>query len=183
MSKIIIIAVIVILILWFISTYNSMSKLRLRVQEAFADMDVFLKKRYDLIPNIVETVKGYAKHESETLEKVISARSKALTGSAPVEKLANEKELSSCMSRLLMLTENYPELKADTQFIKLQNQLNAIENDIAQSRKYYNGIVRTYNSKISLIPGNIIAGICGFKSEPFFSVDDESERKNVKVQF
>lgn len=183
MSKIIIIAVIVILVLWFMSTYNGMAKLRMRVQTAFADMDVFLKKRYDLIPNIVETVKGYTKHESETLERVISARNKALSGVAPAEKLENEKELSGCMSRLLMLTESYPELKADTQFIELQKQLNAIETDIAQSRKYYNGVVGKYNTKISLIPGNIIAGIFGFKPEPFFTVDDESERKNVKVQF
>ena len=183
MEKFIIIGIIVLIVLWVIGAYNGLVRLRMRVQEAFSGMDVYLKKRYDLIPNIVETVKGYAKHEQETLEKVISARNKAISCNAPSEKADCEKELSGCLSRLLALTESYPELKADSQFTSLQKELGDIEDEIAQSRKYYNAVVKPYNTKICVVPTNIIANLFGFKPEPFFTVDDESERKNVKVQF
>ncbi len=183
MGTIILIVVLVLIVLWAIATYNSLVGLRMRVQEAFSGMDVYLKKRYDLIPNIVETVKGYAKHEQETLEKVINARNKAVSATTPTEKVDSEKELSGCISRLFALTESYPDLKADTQFTNLQGELSKIETDIAQARKYYNGSVKGYNTKVSLFPAVIIAKIFGFHAEPFFTVDDESERKNVKVQF
>lgn len=183
MLKWIIIGIIILIILWVISTYNTFIALRMRVQEAFSGMDVFLKKRYDLIPNLVETVKGYTKHEKDTLEAVISARNKYVTCETPTEKADCEKEISTGLSRLFALAESYPELKADTQFLDLQQQLKAIELDIAQSRKYYNGVVKKYNTKIALLPANIIAKIFGFHAYPFFTVDDESERKNVKVQF
>lgn len=178
----IIVAIVVVLIgLWFMSTYNKLVTNRMKVKEAFSTMDVYLKKRFDLIPNLVETVKGYVKHENETLTRVVELRNQS--ASTTQEKVELEKEMSSAVSRLLMVVENYPELKADTQFINLQNQLRGIEEDIEKSRRYYNGAVKGYNTLISLIPTNIVAMICNFKEEPFFEIENKEERENVKVQF
>ena len=176
------IGVVVLLLLWVMGTYNGFIKGRTKVEEAFSTMDVYLKKRYDLIPNIVETVKGYAKHEQETLDLVISARAKAVSSTTPEDKLDAEKELGGALGRLLAISESYPELKANTNFMDLQNQLKSMEGEIASSRKYYNAVVKEYNIKVQSVPSNIIAGMFGFTKKPLFEVS-ESERENVKVAF
>ncbi|MEG1782111.1 MAG: LemA family protein, partial [Oscillospiraceae bacterium] len=141
------IALIVLIALWAVMTYNSLTKLRVSVQEAFATMDVYLKKRFDLIPNLVETVKGYASHEKETLDAVISARNGYAAATNHQEAIEGSNQISKALGRLFALSESYPDLKANQNFISLQNDLNAIENDIANSRKYYNAVVKGYNSK------------------------------------
>lgn len=175
--------VVALLVLFAISIYNGLVRLRNLVEEAFSTMDVYMKKRYDLIPNLVETVKGYAKHESETLEAVIAARNKAQSATSPEAQIAAEGDLSQVMGRLFALTESYPDLKANTNFMDLQKQLQTIETEIAQSRKYYNGSVRTYNTKIEVFPNNLFAGMFGFTKKPMFEVTNAEERENVKVSF
>ena len=179
----IILGVIVVLALFMISIYNSLVRLKNMVDEAFSTMDVYLKKRYDLIPNLVETVKGYAKHESETLEAVIAARNKAQSATSPEAQMAAEGDLSQVMGRLFAITESYPDLKANTNFMDLQKQLQTLETEIAQSRKYYNGTVRTFNTKIEVFPNNLLAGMFGFTKRTMFEVTNEVERENVKVSF
>lgn len=174
--------VVLIILLWVISAYNGFVKLRNMVREAFSTMDVYLKKRFDLIPNLVETVKGYAKHEQATLEKVIAARNMAANATTPEERLAGENALSGTLKTLFAVAEAYPELKANVNFMDLQGQLQKIENEIASSRKYYNAIVRDYNTKTETFPSVLIAGIFGFKREPLFEIAGE-ERQNVKVSF
>ncbi len=181
-AVIIIIAVIVVLALLVIGAYNSLTKLKIKVDEAFSTMDVYFKKRYDLIPNLVETVKGYAKHERETLESVVAARNKAVSAQGDA-KLESENALSGALGRLFALSEAYPDLKADTQFLNLQNQLQKIEEDIANARKYYNGTVRQYNEKCMTVPSNIIAGLFHFEQKKYFEVANEAERENVQVKF
>lgn len=175
--------ILLVLILFVMSVYNSLVRLRNMVEEAFSTMDVYLKKRYDLIPNLVETVKGYAKHESETLEAVIAARNKAQSATSPEAQMAAEGDLSQVMGRLFALTESYPDLKANTNFMDLQKQLQTLETEIAQSRKYYNGTVRTFNTKIEVFPNNLLAGMFGFTKKPMFEVTNVEERENVKVSF
>ena len=182
MVGIIIIGFIVLVVLWLISAYNQLVSLRIKVKEGFSTIDVFLKKRYDLIPNLVETVKGYAKHEKDTLNQVVEARGKALS-SSPEDKSKYEGELSNALSKLLMISENYPDLKADTQFVNLQNQLQQIESEIEKSRRYYNGLVRELNTNIQKVPTCIVASMFKFKEEPFFELENKSERENIKVQF
>jgi len=165
-----------------IAYYNGFVRLRNQADEAFATMDVYLKKRYDLIPNLVEVVKQYALHEKETLEKVINARNMAMGAQTIDERAQNENMLSGTLKSLFALSENYPNLKADTSFLNLQNQLSSLENEISQSRKYYNGAVRALNTKIEMFPSNIVAQMTGFKKYPFFMAE-ESERENVKVKF
>ncbi len=179
----ILLGVIVIIILWAIDTYNSFIRLRTQVEEGFSTMDVYLKKRYDLVPNLVETVKGYAKHEAETLEVVISARNSAHTSGNKDRIVQAEGELTTALKNIFALAESYPDLKANTNFIDLQNQLGALENDIANSRKYYNGTVKLYNTKIQLFPASIIAAIGHFEKIAFYEVNDSVERENVKVEF
>ena len=176
-------AVIVLLLFWLAGTYNSFIKKRNIVDESFSTMDVYLKKRFDLIPNIVETVKGYASHEKETLAQVVKARSMISEASTPEQRLAGENALTGTLRSLFAVAEAYPDLKANTNFMNLQNQLTDIENDIAQSRKYYNACVRDFNIKAESFPSNIIAGMFGFKKFPMFEVESEQERQNVKVQF
>ncbi len=182
MTALLVIVVIAVIAIAGVGAYNSLASLKLKVEEAFSTMDVYLKKRHDLIPNLVETVKGYAKHESETLEKVIAARNSAVsaTGDARIE---SENALSGALGKLFALSEAYPELKADTQFTSLQSQLTKVEEDIAQARKYYNGTVRTYNQKCITVPSNIIAGLFHFEQKPYFEVTNEAERENVQVKF
>ena len=179
----VIIALVVLLVLWVIGTYNSFVKGKNRVDEAFSTMDVYLKKRYDLIPNLVETVKGYAKHESETLESVVNARTKAVNSGSVEEQLDAERNLSGALGRLLAISESYPDLKANTNFMDLQGQLKGIEGEIANSRKFYNAVVKEFNIKVESIPSNIIAGLFGFKKRPLFEVSSETERENVTVAF
>ena len=182
MTKYIIIAIVVIILIWAVATYNKLINLRMKVKESFSTIDVFLKKRYDLIPNLVETVKGYATHEKTTLNQVVEARNRAV--SAPIEERGKyEGELSNALSRLFMLSESYPDLKADKQFLKLQEQLQTIESEIEKSRRYYNGNVRALNTSIQKVPSCIIASVFRFKEESFFELENQNERNNVKVQF
>ena len=180
---IIVIAIIVILALVVMGSYNGLVKTKNQAEEAFSTMDVYMKKRYDLIPNLVETVKGYASHESQTLEKVTAARNAAMTASSIDEKLKNENALTGTLKRLFAVAESYPDLKANTNFMDLQRQLQTIEEDIANSRKYYNASVKNLNNKIEMFPSSIIAGMFHFEKKPYFEVSSQEERENVKVQF
>ena len=173
----------VICVLYYISTFNGLVALQNKIEEAFSTMDVYLVKRSDLIPNLVATVKGYAAHEQDTLEKVINARNKAVSAKDAEGKIAAESELTGAVRGLLALSENYPELKADGTFMKLQDQLASIEEDVATSRRYYNGVVRQYNTKIQSFPSSIIASSRGMVKQPLFEVSDESQRDSVKVEF
>ena len=179
----IIIGIIIVLALIFVGMYNSFIKLKNNCDEAYSTMDVYLKKRFDLIPNLVETVKGYAAHEKETLQNVIAARNNLQNASTPEEKLAGEKALQGTLKTLFAVAEAYPDLKANTNFLDLQEQLKGVENDIANSRKYYNAVVKQFNTKCEMFPSNIIAGICHFEKKPMFEVDSAEERKNVEVKF
>ena len=184
MTVAIIIGIVVLIGLWFMGTYNSLVRLYNAVKEAFSGMDIYLKKRFDLIPNLVETVKGYAAHESGTLEKIILARQGIQkAGDNMDERLASENQLTTALRGLNVVVEQYPNLKADTQFLDLQRQLAQIENDIAQARKYYNGTVRAYNTKVESFPTMIVANISGKKAATYFEVSDEAERQNVQVKF
>lgn len=180
---IILLAVVVLLVLWLVSSYNGFVRLRNKSEEAFSAMDVSLKKRYDLIPNFVETVKGYAKHEQDTLQAVINARNMAMNANSPEQKIAKDNALSGTLKSLFALTESYPDLKANQNFLSLQNQLSRIEEEIAGSRRYYNGVVNKYNTKTEMFPGNILASLFGFKRKPLYEVNSEAERENVKVSF
>ena len=180
---IILLAVVVLLVLWLVSSYNGFVRLRNKSEEAFSAMDVSLKKRYDLIPNFVETVKGYAKHEQDTLQAVINARNMAMNANSPEQKIANDNALSGTLKSLFALTESYPDLKANQNFLSLQNQLSRIEEEIAGSRRYYNGVVNKYNTKTEMFPEKIIETILGFKRKPLYEVNSEAERENVKVSF
>lgn len=180
---IIIIVVVIILLVWAIATYNGFIKLRTKVEEGFSTMDVYLKKRFDLIPNLVETVRGYAAHESSTYEKVTAARSMIQSATSPDQKLAGEGLLTGALRSLFAVAENYPELKANVNFLDLQTQLESLEADIANARKYYNAVVRDFNIKVQSVPSNIIAGLFHFSKKPMFEVDSSEERVAPKVQF
>lgn len=181
LAILIIVTIIIVLVMFGILTYNSLVESRNMVKEAFATMDVYLKKRWDLVPNLVETVKGYSKHESETLEKVIEARGN-YTQMSRQEKVDSDNIIKGEVAKLIALSESYPELKANQNFLDLSNQLVKVEDDIENSRKYYNGTVKNYNIKVLTIPTNIIASMFGFKEEKMFEAVD-AERENVKVSF
>lgn len=176
----IILAIVIVLVLLVFVTYNSFVKLTNRVKEAFSTMDVYLKKRWDLIPNIVETVKGYAKHEKDTLESVVKLRNSTYDNMSNEEKIKVNQELSKGITKIMALAESYPNLKANENFKDLSNQLIKVEDDIANSRKYYNATVREYNNKVQMVPSNIVAKILGYKSKEMFEANEE-ERQNVKV--
>lgn len=173
--------IVIVLVMFGILTYNSLVESRNMVKEAFATMDVYLKKRWDLVPNLVETVKGYSKHESETLEKVIEARGN-YTQMSRQEKVDSDNIIKGEVAKLIALSESYPDLKANQNFVDLSRQLVKLEDDIENSRKYYNGTVKNYNLKVLTIPTNIIASIFGFKEEKMFEAVG-AERENVKVSF
>ncbi len=179
----IILGLIVIIGLWLVLSRNSFVSIKNQVEEAFATMDVYLKKRYDLIPNLVETVKGYATHESETFTKVTAARTAAMNATSIDEKIANENALSGTLKSLFAVAEAYPQLQANTNFMDLQQQLKMLEDEIANSRKYYNAVVRTMNTKVESFPSNLVASMFGFKKQPFFEVGSAEERENVQVKF
>jgi LemA protein len=181
-ALIIIGGVVLILILAFIGIYNRFVSLRNRVEEAFSTMDVYMKKRYDLVPNLVETVKGYAKHESSTFENVVSARNKAMGAQTVEQRAQGENALTDTLKSLFALAESYPELKANQNFLDLQAQLSVIENDIASSRKYFNALVREFNIARESFPSSIVAGMMHLEKKQMFEID-EAERQNVKVQF
>ncbi len=175
--------VIVVLFLFFISIYNSLIRLRFMVRNAFSDIDVHLKKRHDLVPNLVETVKGYASHEKTTLENVVKARQMAVDARTPDDKMKSENMLTQALRQLFAVVENYPNLKANENFLMLQRQLAEIEDAIQNARRYYNAVVRDYNTRIKVFPSNIVASMFGFAEEPFFEIGLAEEREVPKVQF
>ena len=171
----IVIGVVVLLVLYVISTYNSLVRLRNRVKDQWAQIEVQLKRRFDLITNIFETVKGYAIHVSETLKGVIEARNKFTVASTPEDEMKANNELTSAVRQLFALSESYPELKADTSFLKLQSNLEDSENKISSARQFYNDTVLTLNNKVELFPSNIVAKLFGFKKEAFFEAEAEAK--------
>ena len=178
----IILGIIAIILIYVFTTYNGLIRLRNKVEEGFSTMDVYLKKRWDLIPNLVETVKGYAKHEKETLDEVMKVRAGSYDGMSDDEKIDANNKLSQNITKLLAVAENYPDLKANDSFRDLTGQLTKVEEDIAQSRKYYNGTVRIFNDKVQMFPSNIVANMLGFKPRKMFETSEE-ERQNVQVKF
>lgn len=185
----IILGLIVLAVIWVIGIYNSLVGLRNQVKEAWAQVDVQLKRRYDLIPNLMETVKGYMSHERETLEAVTKAR--AAVGSAGggtgggdlAGRMAAEAGLGAALGRLLMVSEAYPDLKASTNFLALQEELSSTENKISFARQFYNEVVMRLNNKVQMFPGNIIAGMFNFAIETFFELEDAAQREAPKVDF
>lgn len=178
----VIIGVIIILAIVVIGIYNTLAKQKVMVDEASSDIETFLKQRYDMIPNLVETVKGYAKHEKETFEKITEMRAKAMSTESFADKAKLEDQISGAISKIFAVAENYPELKANTNFMDLQGTLKELEDNIQKSRRYYNGSVRDFNQMIIVFPTNIIANILKFKAFPFFEASEE-EQKNVEVKF
>lgn len=183
----IILIVLVLILVWVAGIFNVLIRLKNQVEEAWSDIDVQLKRRYDLIPNLVETVKGYATHEQETLQKVIEARNSAMAAHNANASLAdqakNENALSSTLKSIFALAEAYPDLKANENFSKLQEELRDTEDKIQASRRFYNGMVRDFNIKIETFPNNIVATPLGFKKREFFELGSEAERENVQVKF
>ena len=169
--------------IWLVMVYNGLVKLKNQVDEGWSDIDVQLKRRHDLIPNLIETVKGYAKHEKELFENVTKARSAAMNAKAPSDMAKAEDTLMGALKSLFAVAENYPDLKANDNFAKLQDELTDTENKIQASRRFYNGVVRDFNIKIQVFPNNLVAGMLGFKKRDFFEVSDAKERENVKVKF
>lgn len=172
----------VLIVFWAISVYNKLIALRNRVKDQWAQIDVQLKRRFDLIPNLVETVKGYTKHESETLEAVIKARNTYVSATLPEDQMKADGELTKAISKLFALTESYPELKANTNFQALQQELTETESKIASARQFYNDTVMVYTNKVDMVPSNIIASLFRFEKEAFFEAN-ETERQNVQVKF
>lgn len=182
----VVVLLVVIVAIWWISTRNAFVRLKNKVEEAWATIDVYLKKRFDLIPNLVETVKGYAKHESETLQNVVAARNIAMGAKTPDEKMAAANNLSSSLRTFFTaVAESYPDLKANSNFLDLQSQLKTIEGELESSRRYYNGVVKAFNTKLEVFPSNLVANGMGeeYKKRPYFELDSAEERQNVKVQF
>jgi LemA protein len=175
--------ILVLLILFGIAAYNGLVRLKVQCDNAWADIDVQLKRRYDLIPNLVETVKGYAAHEKGTLEAVINARNRAMSATGPADKAAAENMLSGALKSLFALSEAYPQLRAIEGFTSLQNSLSQIEDNIQNARRYYNAVVRDFNTKILQFPTNLFAGMLGFKQREFFEVTSVAEREAPKVSF
>jgi len=177
------IGVLAALALWAIGQYNMLVKLRNAVEEAFSTMDVYLKKRFDLVPNLVETVKGFADQERDVLTAVTQARSMIQSAVTTEDKIEGENMLTGALRSLFAVSEAYPDLKSNVNFLDLQQQLKDIELDIAQSRKFYNGVVKQMNNRVEMFPSSIFANLFGFSRFPFFAVADEGERENVAVSF
>ncbi len=177
--------IVVLVLFWFIGIYNGLVAIRNEVKNAWAQIDVQLKRRHDLIPNLVETVKGYASHEKETLDAVISARAKAVNvaGGGAAKQVQAEGELSQALGRLMMIAEAYPDLKANTNFLSLQEELTSTENKISFARQYYNDSVMKYNTRIQTFPQNVVAGMFGFSEEAFFEIEDAAQREAPQVKF
>jgi LemA protein len=179
---IVVIALVVLLALYVIVTYNGLVSLRNRIENAWAQIDVQLTRRYDLIPNLVETVKGYAAHERETLDAVIQARNAGMAAQSPHDKAAAENQITGALKSLFALSEAYPDLKANQNFAQLQEELTGTEGRIAYARQFYNDTVYRYNTKIQSFPGNVLAGIFRFQEREYFQADDES-RGPTQVRF
>lgn len=179
----VILGLLVLVVIVVIGMYNTLVRLKVQADNAWADIDVQLKRRYDLIPNLVETVKGYAGHEKGTLEAVINARNRAMSATSPGDKAAAENILSGTLKSLFALSEAYPQLRAIESFTSLQNSLSQIEDTVQNARRYYNAVVRDLNTKIQVFPTNIFAGMLGFKTREFFEVSGAAEREAPKVSF
>jgi len=182
-ATIVILAVVAVLFVWLILNYNRLVAFKNRTKEAWADIDVQLKRRYDLIPNLMETVKGYAAHEKQVLENVTAARSAAMDAKTPEEKIEKENALSQTLKSLFAVAENYPDLKASANFLELQRELSDTENKIQAARRFYNGNVRDFNIAIESFPSNVVAAIFGFKQMKLFEIAAEAEREAPKVSF
>lgn len=178
----VILGILAVLAIWLVMMYNGLIKLKNRVEEAWSDISVQLKRRHDLIPNLVSTVKGYASHERELFEKVTEARAKAISAKDPKEQAEAENALSGTLKTLFAVAEAYPDLKANQNFLELQRELSDTENKIQASRRFYNGNVRDFNTKIQVFPNNIMAGMLGFKNYDFFETE-ESEKAVPEVKF
>jgi LemA protein len=183
MALIIILAILIILIFWIVGMYNGLVRLRNQVKNAWSQIDVQLKRRHDLIPNLVETAKGYMKHERETLDSITQARSHAVEASGVADQAKAEGELNNALSRFMLVVENYPDLKASQNFLSLQEELSSTENKVGFARQFYNDQVQTFNIKIESVPSNIIAGMFNFKQAEFFEIETPTEREAPKVQF
>jgi LemA protein len=179
----VILGALVLIVFFLVAMYNGLVRLKVTCDNAWADIDVQLKRRYDLIPNLVETVKGYAAHEKGTLEAVISARNRAMTATGPADKAQAENMLSGALKSLFALSEAYPQLRAIESFTSLQNSLSQIEDTVQNARRYYNAVVRDLNTKIQQFPTNIFANMLGFKPREFFEVSAPAEREAPKVSF
>lgn len=180
----IILAVIIVVLLWLVLSYNGLVTTRTRAQEAFSDIDVQLKRRYDLIPNLVSTVQGYAAHEKTVFEDVTKARTTAMAATGTADKAVAENQLSATLKSLFAVAENYPDLKANQNFLQLQNELTDTEDKIQAARRFYNGMVRDLNTKIQVFPTNLFAGMFGFTKMDFFGNDlTDAEKQPVAVKF
>jgi LemA protein len=179
----VLLGIIVLVVVWLVGMYNSLVGLRNQVKNAWAQIDVQLKRRHDLIPNLVETAKGYMQHERGTLESVTNARSKAMGADSVGDKAKAEGELSGAISRFMLVVENYPDLKANQNFLALQEELTSTENKIAFSRQAYNDQVLFYNNKIQMFPSSVVAGMFNFQQNDFFELEDKGDREAPKVDF
>ncbi len=183
MLMFIVLGILVIIIFWIVAMYNGLVRLRNQVKNAWSQIDVQLKRRHDLIPNLVETAKGYMKHERETLESITNARSHAVEASGVANQAKAEGELNNAISRFMLVVENYPDLKASQNFLSLQEELSSTENKVSFSRQAYNDQVQNFNIKIESVPSNIIAGMFNFKQAEFFEIETPAERETPKVKF
>lgn len=182
-TLIVVIVLLVLIAIVIISIYNSLVSLRNRVKNSWAQIDVELQRRFDLIPNLVETVKGYMKHEETVLTKVTELRTSWSNATSVGEKAALDDEFSKSVNSIMAVAENYPDLKANTNFLSLQEELANTENKLSSSRNSYNNVTTVYNTKIEMFPSNIVANLFGFKQEELFKVENEEAKQNVKVQF
>ncbi len=183
MALIIILVLIGLAVLILAGMYNSLVQLRVRADSAWSDIDVQLKRRHDLIPNLVETVKGYAAHEKGTFENIAKFRSMAMQATGPADKAQAEGQLTGALKSLFAVAENYPQLQASQEFTALQGSLNSVEDNIQNARRYYNAVVRDYNTRVQSFPTNILAGMFGFSARQFFEMENASDRENVAVKF
>jgi LemA protein len=182
-AGIIFLVILVVIVVMLISIYNGLVQLRVRCDSAWSDIDVQLKRRHDLIPNLVETVKGYAAHEKGTFENIAKFRSQAMQATSPADKAVAENQLTGALKSLFAVAENYPELKASDQFTDLQRSLSQTEESIQNARRYYNAVVRDLNTKIQSFPSNILAGMFGFTQRQFFEISEPTDREPVQVKF
>ena len=179
----VILFLVIVVAIYVVCVYNALIRLRNNAEEGYSTMDIYMKKRYDLIPNLVETVKGYAKHEEQTLEGVMQARYSCMTANDPEERAKSENMLTGTLKTLFNVAENYPQLQANQNFISLQNTLQSLEEEIANSRKYYNGCVKILNNKIEVFPSNLVAKRFKFEKKVLFEIPDEAEKVAPKVKF
>lgn len=179
----VLVGIIAVIIIWLLAVYNSLVRGRIRTEEAWSDIEVQLKRRYNLIPNLVETVKGYASHEKGLFEKVTEARTRAMAATTIKEHGQAENILSTTLKSLFAVAENYPDLKANQNFLELQRELTDTEDKIQAARRFYNGVVRDFNTLVQIFPNSLVAGLFNFKSREFFELESEAEKEVVKVNF